>query len=288
MKPAELQVIWNNGSEWLSYTSRRSPRSHRRQNSWLAYCEWVWSLHTDCQTADAGWPEEEQIYGQELFSLDVARDVWQQGAQATQFRLNDSHELWNRWMSTELEQLPRSQVSKSITQQDVERVRMLFLNRLQIPHATWDETSQMFSTFLTKYDEAAYESTMVHTTKLAENGKKQYGEREIFELRLRRAGESGDADAQKSAMREYLEWEVKQLKPRKKGGLVDTLPLCVALYERALSSTALLGLRIRCLAGLYRVLVEDQKGISASSIAICPIGNSKSRRTLPLVRTALG
>jgi hypothetical protein len=39
---------------------------------WLAYCEWVWSLHTDCQNADAGWPEEEQMLGQELFSLETA------------------------------------------------------------------------------------------------------------------------------------------------------------------------------------------------------------------------
>jgi hypothetical protein len=75
---------------------------------WSAYCEWVWSLYTDCQTADAGWPEEEQLLGQELFSIDTALDVWRQGAQATQFRLNDSHELWNRWMSIEIEQFSKS------------------------------------------------------------------------------------------------------------------------------------------------------------------------------------
>ena len=209
---------------------------------WLAYCEWVWSLHTDCQTADAGWPEEEQIYGQELFSLEVARDVWQQGAQATQYRLNDSHELWNRWMSIELEPLSKAYESKSVTQQDVENVRRMFLDRLQIPHATWDETSQMFSTFLSKYDEAAYESTMVRITTLAKDAKKQYGDREISELKLQRAAESGDTNTQKAAMGEYLEWEVKQAKLRKKHLLVTPLYLCVALYERALSSVTIFGL----------------------------------------------
>lgn len=211
---------------------------------WLAYCEWVWSLHTDCQTADAGWPEEEQIYGQELFSLAVARDVWQQGAQATQYRLNDSHELWNRWMSIELEQLSRIQDSNSITQHDIENVRRMFLDRLQIPHATWDDTSQIFSTFLSKYDEAAYESAMVQITQLAKDAKKQYGDREISELKLRRAAESGDTDAQKAAMKEYLEWELKQSRLRRKHQPVTSLDLCVALYERALSSTTTLGLDV--------------------------------------------
>jgi RNA recognition motif-containing protein len=209
---------------------------------WLAYGEWFWSLYTDCQTTDAGWPEEEQIYGQELFALDVARDVWQQGAQATQYRLNDSHELWNRWMSIELGELSKARDSKSMTQQDVNLVRRMFIERLQIPQATWDETSQMFSTFLTNYDEASYESSMVQITQLAKDAKKLYSDREISELKLRRAAESGDIDAQKAAMKEYLEWESKQAKLRKKHAPVTPLDLCVALYERALSSTAIFGL----------------------------------------------
>src|ERR1700712_5081568 len=57
---------------------------------WLAYCEWMWSLYTDCQTGDAGWPEEEQLVGQEIFSLEVAFDIWQQGSQAVRYRLIDS------------------------------------------------------------------------------------------------------------------------------------------------------------------------------------------------------
>ncbi|CZR60543.1 related to pre-mRNA splicing factor [Phialocephala subalpina] len=202
---------------------------------WLAYCEWVWSLYTDCQNGDAGWPEDEQQVGQELFPLEMALDVWTQGAQATQYRLNDSHELWNRWMSIELGQLPDPP-----NQQSLERVRNLFLDRLQIPHANWDETSQMFSTFISKYDQASYESTMVQVTKLAKDAKDIYEHREKHELKLRQAINSGDSEAVKQEMKSYLHWEHGQaIKKTKKGAPASLLILCVALYERALCSTSL-------------------------------------------------
>lgn len=223
---------------------------------WMAYCEWFWSLHSDCQTADAGWSEEEQILGQELFSLKDALEVWQQGAQATQFRINDSHELWNRWISIELDQLSklskqldeRAEGSDQRSKEDIRsniqrlipRLRHIFLDRLQTPHNGWDDTAQMFSSFLTKYDEASYESTMVETTKLAERAKILYSQREGRELKLQKATETGDIEAQRDEMRDYLDWESKQarIKP-KKGKEATPLILCVALYERALSSTAL-------------------------------------------------
>ncbi|KIN06420.1 hypothetical protein OIDMADRAFT_112121 [Oidiodendron maius Zn] len=200
---------------------------------WLAYCEWVWSLYTDCQTADAGWPEEEQVLGQELFSLETALDVWQQGAHATQYRLHDSTELWNRYISIELELL-----SKSPTRESIERVRKLFLERLQIPQATWEETSQMFSTFITRYDEPSWEATMVQAAKLSEGAKNLYAKREKHETELERAQSTGDLEAEKATMIDYLDWESKQarMKP-KKGALASPLILVVALYERALSST---------------------------------------------------
>lgn len=200
---------------------------------WLAYCEWVWSLYTDCQTADAGWPEDEQVLGQELFSLDTALDVWQQGAQATQYRLNDSSELWNRYISIELEQL-----AKSPTREYIERVRKLFLERLQVPQASWDETSQMFSTFISRYDEPSWEATMVQAAKLAEGAKNLYAKREKHEAELERARSAGNIEDEKAIMIDYLDWEGKQarMKP-KKGAQASPLILVVALYERALAST---------------------------------------------------
>ncbi|KAI1002756.1 hypothetical protein K3495_g5445 [Podosphaera aphanis] len=206
---------------------------------WLAYCEWVWSLYKDCQNSDAGWPDEEQSLGQEIFTLEMALDVWVQGAQATQYRLNDSHELWNRWISIELELL-----SESPALQNIDHVRKLFQARLQTPHATWDDTSQMFSTFLTKFSEATWESEMVNVTKLSKLAKEQYNQREAHEFKLRKAMESGISEEIKSHMSNYINWERNQalscaLKRSKTGSQSNSVFLCVALFERALTSTPL-------------------------------------------------
>jgi RNA recognition motif-containing protein len=202
---------------------------------WMAYCEWVWSLYTDCQNGDAGWPEEEQLLGQELFSLETALDVWQQGAQAIQYRLNDSHELWNRWLSIELDQLADPPDPKAL-----ERLRTLFLERLQTPHANREETSQMFSGFLSRYDESVYESTMIQVTRLTKEARDLYEHREMHELKLNAVLNTGDSEAIKQEMKNYLDWEHGQaLRKTKKGAPATPLMLCVALYERALCSTSL-------------------------------------------------
>jgi RNA recognition motif-containing protein len=191
---------------------------------WLAYCEWIWSLYTDCQSADAGWSEEEQQLGQELFSLETALDIWRQGAYAIRYRLDDSHVLWNRWIGIELEQL-----AKTPSQAGIEHIKKLYLDRLQEPHATWDETSSALSSFLTKYDEAHWEETMVLSTKLAKQAKEIYGQREDHELKTKRAHESGDKVRLRAAIAEYLDWEIFQ--SRKKDG---NNALLFALYERCL------------------------------------------------------
>jgi RNA recognition motif-containing protein len=202
----------------------------------LAYCEWIWSLHTDCQNGDAGWPEEEQIDGQEIFTLEMALNRWNKGARATQYRLNDSHELWNRWISIELEQLTTSSSKESI-----DHIRENFMDRLQTPHSTWDDTSQMFSQFLTKYDEVAWESIMVQATQSPKTkvAKELYGARESYELKLQQAVRSGDNEAIKSQTKDYLEWEQSLGERKVKKGIQSPAILCVALYERAMSSTVL-------------------------------------------------
>jgi RNA recognition motif-containing protein len=202
---------------------------------WLANCEWVWSLYTDCQNGDAGWPEEEQMLGQEIFSIDTALDAWQEGYQAIKYRLDDSHELWNRWMSIELEHLANS------SHRNIDRVRILFLDRLQIPHANWEATFQMFSTFVTKYDQpTAYEDTMVSARALGKTARELYDAREKHEMDLQRAGTFENGDALSFAMKEYLNWEQAQVVKRTKKGVPSSPQiLCVALFERALSSTQL-------------------------------------------------
>ncbi|KAI9730629.1 MAG: Splicing factor [Claussenomyces sp. TS43310] len=183
---------------------------------WLAYAEYVTSLYIDSRATDGPWTDEEALLGQELFTKDTVTEIWQEGYQATQHRINDSHLLWNKWVSFELDNNP-----------DVDRIKNLFLARLQIPHAAWDETSQLFSTFLTSHAESEYEQTMISATKIAMGAKSTYAARERYELKILATSE--DKDAQQTAMLEYLEWETAQMK--KKNGQPQ---LCYALFERAL------------------------------------------------------
>ncbi|KAI0376888.1 hypothetical protein F5Y04DRAFT_195381 [Hypomontagnella monticulosa] len=195
---------------------------------WLAYCEWFWSLFTDCQSSEAGWPEEEQQLGRDLFSFDAALSLWSEGYEAVRYRINDSHEFWNRWVSIELEQLARTR-----TPVGVKRISHLFRDRLQVPHATWDNTSQMFSSFLSTYNNAAYESEFKEVTASAQEAKAAYEAREPYELKLNRAAKSGDQDAHKALMKEYLVWETAQVNKARNPGLA--VSLCLGLYSRVLS-----------------------------------------------------
>ncbi|KAH9883524.1 hypothetical protein F4778DRAFT_632257 [Xylariomycetidae sp. FL2044] len=195
---------------------------------WLAYCEWFWSLFTDCQSSEAGWPDDEQQLGRELFSFDSALSLWGEGYDAVKYRINDSHDFWNRWISIELDQLARTR-----TAEGVQRISHLFRNRLQIPHSTWDNTSQMFSSFLSTYNNAAYESEFGEVTARAQEAKDAYALREAHELKLNRAAKSGDVAAQKSVLKEYLGWEMCQINDAKNHSLA--ISLCLGLYSRALS-----------------------------------------------------
>ncbi|KAI0880683.1 uncharacterized protein GGS22DRAFT_81923 [Annulohypoxylon maeteangense] len=194
---------------------------------WLAYCEWFWSLFTDCQSSEAGWPEEEQQLGRDLFSFDAALSLWSEGYDAIKYRINDSHEFWNRWVSIELEQLARTR-----TPVGVKRISHLFRDRLQVPHSTWENTSQMFSSFLSTYNNAAYESEFKEVTAIAQDAKVAYEIREPYELRLNRAIKSGDQELQRAIMKEYLGWEMSQIK--KARNPVLTVSLCLGLFARVL------------------------------------------------------
>ncbi|KAI1108599.1 putative pre-mRNA splicing factor [Nemania sp. NC0429] len=192
---------------------------------WLAYCEYFWSLFTECQSPSAppaststatvasssssssssSWTDDERQLGRDLFSFDAALSLWSDGYDATKFRIADSHLFWDRWVAIELEQLARTR-----TPSGVKRISHLFRDRLQVPHTTWDQTSQMFSEFLTTYNNAAYEQEFQDVTRTARDAKAAYELREAHELDLARAQRAADLDAEKAKMRQYLDWEMAQ------------------------------------------------------------------------------
>ncbi|CAP61428.1 uncharacterized protein PODANS_4_610 [Podospora anserina S mat+] len=196
---------------------------------WMAYCEYFWSLYNDCQpVSDAGWSPEEQEVGRSIFTIDAALNLWQRGYEAVQYRLSDSNELWDRWISLEMELLRRT-----VTEAGVRRITQLFRNRLTVPHATWDRTSQMFSTFLSEYNRQAYESEMEQITRSAKNAKRLYALRDPFETKLSLAVKSGDTAAVRAEMLEYIDWEIKQHKGKRDA--LDNFKICLGLFSRALT-----------------------------------------------------
>ncbi|KAI9167298.1 RNA-binding protein [Paramyrothecium foliicola] len=196
---------------------------------WLSYCNYFWSLWADSQSPESAWPDEERIMGRELFSFGTALDLWQQGYEAIKYRLDDSHLLWDRWISLEMELL-----GKSGTPEGVKRISHLYRDRLQTPHATWDDTSQAFSSFLSEHNRTVWEESMKEATARAQDTKRLIAAREPFEFKLSKAVRTGDLEAQKSIMTEYLEWEMLQSKRNNDNPDIG-LDLCRGLFARALT-----------------------------------------------------
>jgi RNA recognition motif-containing protein len=111
--------------------------------------------------------------------------------------------------------------------QKIASIRDKFMERLTArAHATWDQTSQAFSQFLSKYDQAGYEETMSLTSQRSANVKKAFSMRESFEFKIQQAQDRCDKDAEWAAYTEYLAWEI-----RMKG--IFSKDLINGLYERA-------------------------------------------------------
>lgn len=238
---------------WLDYIDQQKRRAHDIESRiqvlelykkaatlengsltlWLAYCEYFWSLYQSCQRPGqngfATWKPEELPTARDIFSLDSALRLWQEGHEATQYRLSDSHELWNRWIGKEMELLGFSR-----TAEGVKRITHLFRNRLLIPHKNWSETSQSFSMFLNEYNQSAWESTMKEITTRSQPARELYERRDPYELRLVKAVESGDEDAHKTAMRDYLQFEIVSTVREKKNPKI-AIQIAMALFSRALT-----------------------------------------------------
>lgn len=200
---------------------------------WITYCDYFWSLYLECaQRAGpvAFWPQEEQAAGSEIFSLDAALHLWSEGHEATKYRLNDSHELWNRWIALERELLDRTR-----TTEGVRRITHLYRNRLTIPHVTWDDTSSTFSSFLSEFNPAAYEETMRAVTEQSRLAKYIIEQRDPMEMALRAAVRTGDDSAHRDTMTRYLAWEVANVQATDHNDKATALCVALGLFTRALT-----------------------------------------------------
>lgn len=204
---------------------------------WLLYANWMLALYknanpddarlsqiTGLPSEDTTWSEEDRIVAREICTWQQMLDVWKQGMHDTMWRINDSHLLWDRYT-----ELLAQELAASPTGEGVSKMRTQFIERLQTPHATWDQTFQAFSSFISVYDNATYEATMVQVSQQAASAKDRYGLREIYEGNIERAAESDDMDAEWAAYVDYIDWELAQ--SRKKN--LFSFELVNTLYERA-------------------------------------------------------
>ena len=203
---------------------------------WLAYAEWLLSLYNAAfaeqvasdwvQPADPqslGWSEEESMLAREVFSKEMALEVLQQGAEETMYQLHDSHLVWDRWTEILMQQLGQSPSHEGIAS-----LQHHFVDRLHVPHLAWDQTFQTFSSFISTYNDAAYESTMMSVNKQCADTKAKAAAREMFETRLQSS--TGNKDAERVVYEEYLSWELTQ--PKKGKNKSWNFPLIKALYQR--------------------------------------------------------
>ncbi len=156
---------------------------------WIAYCEYFWSLYSDCQPGSDAELARRRSPRRPRHFLPRCRP--QPLAARLRGRrvppLLDSHELWNRWIELEMELLARTR-----TDNGVRRISQLFRNRLEVPHAAWDRTSQMFSTFLSSATGRPTNPRCSRRPRMRRRAKRIYEQRDAFEMKLVAAAKSED------------------------------------------------------------------------------------------------
>ncbi len=203
---------------------------------WLAYGQWMLSLYKQAHPHDQrasglgttpvryAMSEEDAMLAREVFNWPQMMEVWKRAEQETRWRINDSHFIWDIW--TELLML---ELASSPQQEAINDTQYHFINRLQTPHATWDQTFQAYSNFVSRYDNAQYEVTMVTANRLGLDAKRTFGLREAREFEIMRASEKMDKDAELRAYSDYIDWELSF--GRKKHSF--KFELANAVYQRA-------------------------------------------------------
>lgn len=210
---------------------------------WLLYADWMLSLYRIGNPQDPMnqvaeetnsqiqvWSEEDKMMAQEICSREHMLEVWRQGVRDTKWRINDSHLLWDPYTQFLLEDC-----GKNTTEEGIRSLKAHFLDRLQTPHATWDQTFQFFSNFVSGFLNASYEDTMVAANKKGSAAKKQYSMRENFELVLQRGQKTNDMEGEWRAFDEYIVWEKARAKEKTQAWkkTAFTFELINSLYQRA-------------------------------------------------------
>ncbi|KAF2092161.1 hypothetical protein K490DRAFT_32621 [Saccharata proteae CBS 121410] len=189
---------------------------------WRLYADYMLELYQNAHgLQQSDWSEDDKAIAKEVFQWQQILDILESGKARTQWHMNDSSLVWNRWAEVMLEDL-----NQRPSPQKTQAVREAFDARLSQPHATWSETFSLFSSFISKYYSSEWEQIMDKKNASSQKAKDQYSLREQFEFNLETAAQKGDKEAEREAFSEYLLWEVRLQGP-------FSFNLVNALYERA-------------------------------------------------------
>ena len=185
---------------------------------WILYGEWMLSMYSIAHPRDQRivgsteppveiqkWSEEDRSVATVICSWQQMMEVWNQGAQDTRWRINDSQLLWDRYTELLLYDLASSPSESAIA-----GMKSHFMDRLRIPHATWDQTFQTFSSFISQYDDAAYEDTMIAANQQFATVKVNYDFRAVHEWGLQAVSAAQDKTAEWTTFADYIDWEASQ------------------------------------------------------------------------------
>ena len=198
---------------------------------WFFYGEYVMHTFSVANGQAAGdpnyWTEDDKIVCQAVFTREVVLDVWERAVRATEWRIDESSRIWDRYIDWIMAEFPENP-----TPSQVDQVNSMFMTRLQVPHSTWAETSSKFWPIVSKHNSNTWEEIMAATNEMALPAKEQYALRGEYELAVKRASESGDKTALYNVINDYLSWEAKN---RRKGRKTHfNFEIRSALFERAL------------------------------------------------------
>ncbi|KAF2758438.1 hypothetical protein EJ05DRAFT_475750 [Pseudovirgaria hyperparasitica] len=206
--------------ELYSQCTEEEPASSK---IWRSYGDYMYDLYASAnQMADAdNWSEEDRIVGMHVFTWDAMIKVWDEGLIATQWHINGSQLVWDRYIQIILEHQRNSPSDDT-----VRLLENMFATRLMKPHITWQNTFDLYSEYISSCFGSSYEEIMRTATKQANQVKKQVRLRDPFEHRIQVAQQDGNRTGEWDALKTYLDWEIKH-----KG--VFSFDLINGLFERA-------------------------------------------------------
>lgn len=137
---------------------------------WKSYTEFI--MEKFYKSFEAMDEEDEEL-------IEATREDLLKAVSATAFHVKRSQEIWRLYAQFETDVMNKFKKPEQIA-----RVKKIYLDRLDVLHIDCEETFNAYSTYITAWDNANYESNMVEANKIYAATKVAADERDVFEQKL--------------------------------------------------------------------------------------------------------